>query len=664
MIPRRVSMVLALALAMFAVPKIARCDDPKVDPRQLVEKLADVSFSTREGAYRKLQGMGKDALDAVKLGAEHPNAEVRRRCNVLLAILARPIEDKRWDEFIGKKSNEGPAGWDAFREMVGDDSNTRYLFVKMHQADAELMNSLVKDKAKAGGLIAGRTVGLQQKIGRAQQMGEAFDPFPAFLAVMHAVNAAKPKLDLNNQYQICNLFHQQGINQQLRDSEVGKKLMGHWLMDVADVQVQRNQAPYLASNFGLTELVQTKLRPAAEALVKESVANPEDQNKFYQAINMCQTLRLTDILDAQLKPMVRKRLEAATKEPIDANRLNMAANSAQSLNMQAEASALLKPALTKMAENVAKGNMLDPAQLNQFYSVLNLSRSFGAPEIIDNILRPAGQRTLIEASAKSNDVNQMFQIINLAQNLELREVMEPLMKPAAERMIRATIQNKQFANLQQAFSLTQQMGFRMEDLDKAIRENAVEAVEKRQPLVQVHQAVQLLRQTGGDPATEKRVEAGLTKLFAEIASKPINANDVYQGIQMAREWNLKEGAEFAVKAASANSIPAYARGQALAYLAQSGTKEILPKLETLLDDKTSFGRTNINSMSVETQMRDAALMVMVCITNQDFEKYGFALSTAMRNQNPAQLPPNWWGFQDEAARTKAIERWREYRKKG
>jgi hypothetical protein len=656
--------LLCAASCLLALPAASAQETKTPDARQLVEKLGDGSFAMRENAYRKLQSMGKDAVEAVRAGVDHPNAEVRRRCQALLAVIGRPVEDHRWDAFIGKKTEDAPPGWEKFRDAVGDDATSRSFFVKMHQADAEFMELLAKDPAKAGGMIAGRTIQLQQKIGRSQQEGTLFDPYPQFLAIMHAANSTKAKLDLNSQYQICNLFHQQGIHNVLRTSTIGKTLMSVWLTETADQQVQRNQAPYLANNFQLGDVVQKKLRPMAEAMVKEFVANPEDMNRFYQAINMCQVLKLTDLMETQMKPLIRKKLEAAVKEPIDVNKINLAVNAAQSLQMANETNASLKPAVSKLAEKVAKQNILDPGQVNQFFTVLNLANSIQAPDIVDSILRPAGQRALIEGIAKTNDVNQIFQMINLSQQLQLQELSEPLMKPAAERVVRKMIQNKEWNNLQQALSLTQQVGLKVEDLDKAIRDGALETIEKRQPLQQVYQSVQLARQVGGDPVAEKKIEAGLKKLFVDLASKPIQTNDVYQGLQLAREWNLTEGTEFAVKAATTTTVPVHARGQALGYLAQGGTKDLFPKLEPLLEDKASFGRTNINSISLETQIRDAALMAMVCIANQDHESYGFAASQMMRNQNPGQLPPNWWGFRDDASRNKAIEKWREFRKKG
>ncbi|MFO0864360.1 MAG: hypothetical protein U0744_06830 [Gemmataceae bacterium] len=654
----------ACAAGLFLVPSLAISQETKKpDARQLVERLGDGSFAARENAFRSLQGMGTEAVEAVKAGMDHPNAEVRRRCQAILAVIGRPVEDHRWDAFIGKKTEQAPPGWEKFRDAVGDDATSRSFFVKMHKADAELMELLAKDLTKAGGLISA-LMKLQQKIGRSQQEGVLFDPYPDFLAIMHAANSTKAKLDLNSQYQICNLFHQQGIHNVLRTSTIGKSLMSVWLTETADQQVQRNQAPYLANNFQLGDVVQKKLRPMAETMVKEFVSNPDDMNRFYQAINMCQVLKLTDLMESQMKPIIRKKLEAAVKEPIDVNKINLAVNAAQSLQMANEVNAALKPAVGKLAEKAAKQNLLDPGQINQFFTVLNLANSIQAPDIVDSILRPAGQRALIEGIAKTNDVNQMFQMINLSQQLQLQELSEPLMKPAADRVVRKMIQNKEWNNLQQALSLTQQVGLKVEDLDKAIREGALDTIEKRQPLQQIYQSVQLARQVGGDPAVEKKIEAGLKKLFVDLASKPIQTNDVYQGLQLAREWNLTEGMEFAVKAATTTNVPVHARGQALGYLAQGGTKDLFPKLEPLLEDKASFGRTNINAISLETQIRDAALMAMVCIANQDHESYGFAASQMMRNQNPGQLPPNWWGFRDDASRNKAIEKWREFRKKG
>lgn len=138
----------------------------------------------------------------------------------------------------------------------------------------------------------------------------------------------------------------------------------------------------------------------------------------------------------------------------------------------------------------------------------------------------------------------------------------------------------------------------------------------------------------------------------------------YQAMNLAIQFDIKEGAIAAAKALKTQGLPnqPYLRQQALLTLARFGDESHLPLVETLLEDTSSTGiARRINNTNYVTQIRDIALATLVHLAKQDHKDYGFDTQNIRQAQmvfNPAML-----AFPNEEARKAAIAKWHAFRKK-
>ena len=101
---------------------------------QLVNQLADTSFSKRQQAQETLLKMGPATQAALQKGLLHEDAEVRRSCRRLLADVLEQKYQRDLQAFIkDPQSVAGNAlpGWKRFQERTGNDPAGRQLFVQM-----------------------------------------------------------------------------------------------------------------------------------------------------------------------------------------------------------------------------------------------------------------------------------------------------------------------------------------------------------------------------------------------------------------------------------------------------------------------------------------------------------------------------------------------------
>jgi hypothetical protein len=59
-------------------------------------------------------------------------------------------------------------------------------------------------------------------------------------------------------------------------------------------------------------------------------------------------------------------------------------------------------------------------------------------------------------------------------------------------------------------------------------------------------------------------------------------------------------------------------------------------------------------------MRDVALAALIQLSGQDLNDYDFPYLKNFRGiRGPVQLPPNYFGFSDDASRAAAVKRWKD-----
>jgi hypothetical protein len=153
------TMLGAGSAAIFAIGSSGACAG-EADVKTLVAQLGDEAFSIRESATNQLIRQGPAAKAELLVAAKDPDAEVRSRARqVLEKIVAaerkRQLQAFR-DDFDGKEGVTMP-GWSVFKKTIGGDPTARELFVKIQEAEPDLLEAFEKGPKAAGDVLRQKT---------------------------------------------------------------------------------------------------------------------------------------------------------------------------------------------------------------------------------------------------------------------------------------------------------------------------------------------------------------------------------------------------------------------------------------------------------------------------------------------------------------------------
>lgn len=191
----------------------------------LVRQLGADGFETRERAARLLVFLGKASIPALREGRKQRDAEVRRRCARLLAVVDRPALEPRLQELLDGEDTFAPPlpGWEKFREVAGADDAARALYVAIYQADRRLLELLQGDPgqairhATAMGSKMRRLFGPWAKAGDAPAIGD--------LAGLVLVAPLAPKDDTSGFYVVNSLLYQPAAQGHLQAKPAFRRLV-------------------------------------------------------------------------------------------------------------------------------------------------------------------------------------------------------------------------------------------------------------------------------------------------------------------------------------------------------------------------------------------------------------------------------------------------------
>ena len=163
--PAAVGFTLAMVLPFSVWAQPVAVD---LTPDQLVEQLGAEEFIHRQLATEALTELGLPALEAVKRGVEHPDPEVRYRARQVLRAIRQLDRQRLINTFAAgqdlQAADELP-GWPEFRALVGDDEQSRSLYVEMLEAEWAFLEGVFQDETVQGNaLLAERCQGLQNAL--------------------------------------------------------------------------------------------------------------------------------------------------------------------------------------------------------------------------------------------------------------------------------------------------------------------------------------------------------------------------------------------------------------------------------------------------------------------------------------------------------------------
>jgi hypothetical protein len=135
-------------------------------------------------------------------------------------------------------------------------------------------------------------------------------------------------------------------------------------------------------------------------------------------------------------------------------------------------------------------------------------------------------------------------------------------------------------------------------------------------------------------------------------------NGLQYALNMAVNLELKECLDIAVRAAKEKKVKGQGLGAVLTTLGKMGGKEHVPLIEAQLSDTTVIGNFGINRGSGTTEVRDAALAMLVHMTKQSHKDYGFLFADANAG---LMFNAVFLGFSNNAERDKAHRKWKEWK---
>jgi hypothetical protein len=153
----------------------------------------------------------------------------------------------------------------------------------------------------------------------------------------------------------------------------------------------------------------------------------------------------------------------------------------------------------------------------------------------------------------------------------------------------------------------------------------------------------------------------LRELLSAWISRSAGSSADYQKLTLAMQYNLPAGLAPAVEILEQAGHPPHLRQQAIVTVVKFGDQLHIPLLERYLNDDTEYGRRQLgNRNDVATQIRDVALAGLVMLTKQDLAAFGMGHVTTAPSLG---FIPWSCGFEDDAARQKALAQWRTSREK-
>jgi hypothetical protein len=160
------------------------------------------------------------------------------------------------------------------------------------------------------------------------------------------------------------------------------------------------------------------------------------------------------------------------------------------------------------------------------------------------------------------------------------------------------------------------------------------------------------------------------KILARFVTK-CEGWSAQQALNIATLYNLPEGLSLARKIAKA-PLHAHMLTQAVPFIAKQGTRDDIPLLEGLLENRTVISNVQNNNVRYQTQVRDCALAAILSLLiqdggglegtlleNKDLKAFGFARLEIVNGNGFTAHTAN---FADDKLRDEVFHKWAELKK--
>lgn len=149
----------------------------------------------------------------------------------------------------------------------------------------------------------------------------------------------------------------------------------------------------------------------------------------------------------------------------------------------------------------------------------------------------------------------------------------------------------------------------------------------------------------------------LRKILGLWITRPAGTVNSYQNFMLSLQFGLREGLEPAVTMLRDGGAQPHMAQYAMLLVGRFGEREGAELLLPFLTDQNLLGSYSVNDKEVRTELRDVALAVLVHMTGQDHELYGF---DHLQKSPDLLFQPVTAGFTSPREREEAFERWERW----
>src|SRR5207249_95177 len=187
----------------------------KEKARALLRRLADRNFKAREQATAELLRLGPSARPILEEGIKYADAEVRRRCDLLLRLATRTDAEIALENYLIKKDSTGLlklSSWNRFSKYVGSDDAAKRLFVEMYCDEGTMLAHLDRSPEEFATKFQEHVQTIQRNLytpwGVANPISHA-----KVLALLFMASDTRLGDNLQVFYALSNLFYQPSVQQ-------------------------------------------------------------------------------------------------------------------------------------------------------------------------------------------------------------------------------------------------------------------------------------------------------------------------------------------------------------------------------------------------------------------------------------------------------------------
>lgn len=229
---------------------------------EIVMRLGDDDFSTRESASRSLVQIGLPAIGPLETVQQHPDRELRFRARRTLDVLKSMDFRRRLEAFSKDQDGTdgyGLPGWNIFAKEIGTESNARSLFVKMQKAERDTLRVLEQKNPNLIGETLFHRLTEIENASLASPRGLAFESIAAilFMNIVDQRLQAEQGPHSNNDFvskSIFSLCYQESFRTVMSSGPyrpIARTMVGQWILGTDDKNA--SQAIYMAMEYDLDE---------------------------------------------------------------------------------------------------------------------------------------------------------------------------------------------------------------------------------------------------------------------------------------------------------------------------------------------------------------------------------------------------------------------------